>query len=163
MCQVPRLGVESELQLSYVTATAMLDPSLICKLHHSPQHLPIITQWVRPGIEPMSSWTLVGFINHWATMGTPLGNLVLVDTEAIQAEVWNVLFGFWWILIFLCPLRKKPRGIQVTLRVWGFLTQWKVSISSLSAFREQSTSGSGRSRNSKMVFPSELNLVDFSF
>ena len=112
MCQVPRLGIESELQLSYVTATAILDPSLICKLHHSPQYLRILTQWVKPGIEPTSSWTLVGFINHWATLGTPLGNLVLVDTEAIQAEIWNVLFGFWWILIFLCPLRKKPRGIQ---------------------------------------------------
>ena len=25
-----------------------------------------LTQWVRPGIEPASSWMLVGFINHWA-------------------------------------------------------------------------------------------------
>ena len=36
--EVPRLGVESELQLlAYVTATAtaMRDPSHICNLHHS--------------------------------------------------------------------------------------------------------------------------------
>ena len=34
--EVAMLGVESELQLpAYATATAMLDPSLICKLHHS--------------------------------------------------------------------------------------------------------------------------------
>ena len=34
--EVPRLGVESELQLlAYATATAMWDPSLVFSLHHS--------------------------------------------------------------------------------------------------------------------------------
>ena len=34
--EVPRLGVELELKLpAYTRATAMLDPSLICDLHHS--------------------------------------------------------------------------------------------------------------------------------
>ena len=34
--EVPRLGVESELQLpAYATATARPDPSHICDLHHS--------------------------------------------------------------------------------------------------------------------------------
>ena len=34
--EVPRLGVESELQLlAYATATAMPDQSQVCKLHHS--------------------------------------------------------------------------------------------------------------------------------
>ena len=34
--EVPRLGVESELQLpAYTTATAMQDLSRICDLHHS--------------------------------------------------------------------------------------------------------------------------------
>ena len=32
------------------------------------------THWARPGIEPMSSWMLVGFVNHWATMGTKYRN-----------------------------------------------------------------------------------------
>lgn len=37
--KVPRPGVELELQLlTYTTATAMLDPSHICNLHHSSQH-----------------------------------------------------------------------------------------------------------------------------
>ena len=36
--EVPRLGVESELQLpTYTTATATLDPSHICDLYRSPQ------------------------------------------------------------------------------------------------------------------------------
>ena len=30
-----------------------------------------LTYWVRPGIEPASSWILVGFITHWATTETP--------------------------------------------------------------------------------------------
>ena len=29
-----------------------------------------LTHWARPGIKPLSSWVLVRFINHWATMGT---------------------------------------------------------------------------------------------
>ena len=34
--EVPRPGVESELQLlAYITAAAMPDPSRICDLHHS--------------------------------------------------------------------------------------------------------------------------------
>ena len=34
--EVPRLGVESELQvLAYTTATPMPDPSCVCDLHHS--------------------------------------------------------------------------------------------------------------------------------
>ena len=31
-----------------------------------------LTHWVRPEIEPSSSWILVGFVNHWALKGTPL-------------------------------------------------------------------------------------------
>ena len=30
-----------------------------------------LTQWARPGIKHVSSWILVGFLNHWATTGTP--------------------------------------------------------------------------------------------
>ena len=34
--EVPRLGVQSELQLpAYTAATAMWDPSRVCHLHHS--------------------------------------------------------------------------------------------------------------------------------
>ena len=34
--EVPRLGVDSELQLqAYITATAAQDPSRVCDLHHS--------------------------------------------------------------------------------------------------------------------------------
>ena len=36
--EVPRLGVKSEMQLlAYTTATATVDPSHICDVHHSSQ------------------------------------------------------------------------------------------------------------------------------
>ena len=41
--EVPRLGVEFELQLpAYTTATATPDPSRIFNLHHSSQHHQIL-------------------------------------------------------------------------------------------------------------------------
>ena len=46
--EVPRLGVKSELQLpTYTTA------------HGNTRSL---THWARPGIEPTTSWFLVGFV-----------------------------------------------------------------------------------------------------
>ena len=46
--EVPRLGVESDLQLPvYTTATAMQDPSHICNLHHS--------SWQRWILNPLST------------------------------------------------------------------------------------------------------------
>ena len=42
--EVPRLGVEEELQLlAYTTATAMQDPSCICNLYHNSQQYWILT------------------------------------------------------------------------------------------------------------------------
>ena len=41
--EVPRLGVEFELQLpAYATATATQDPGLICDLHHSSHQCQIL-------------------------------------------------------------------------------------------------------------------------
>jgi len=55
--EVPRLGVESELQLlAYTTA------------HGNAGSL---THGARPGIEPRTSWFLVGFVNHCAKTRTP--------------------------------------------------------------------------------------------
>ena len=38
-------------------------------LHHSHSHAKSLTHWVRPGIEPASSWILVGYY-CWARTGT---------------------------------------------------------------------------------------------
>ena len=70
--EILRSGVKSELKLqpmpqpqkcqiqaSSVTYTAA------CSITGS------LTQWAILGIEPTSSWILVGFLTHWATAGTP--------------------------------------------------------------------------------------------
>ena len=44
-------------------------------LHQNHGNSRSLTHWVRPGIEPTTSWFLVGFINHWATTGTLEGQL----------------------------------------------------------------------------------------
>ena len=41
-------------------------------LRHSHSNVGSLTHWVRPGIEPASSRTLVRFVNRWATVGTPI-------------------------------------------------------------------------------------------
>ena len=56
--EVPRLGIESELQLmDYTAATATRDPSWVCNLHFW-----LLNLLARPGIEPASSWILAGFV-----------------------------------------------------------------------------------------------------
>ena len=61
--EVPRLGVELELQLLvYVTATAQKIPaasSTYTTVHDNDGSL---THRARPGIEPTSSWMLVGLL-----------------------------------------------------------------------------------------------------
>ena len=56
--EVPRPGVQSELQLPAYSTTHINAGSL--------------THWVRPGIEPTSTWILVRFVDSWAKTGTPV-------------------------------------------------------------------------------------------
>ena len=61
--KVPRLGVESELQLpAYTTATATQDPNCMCDLHHSSLQHQILNPLskARDGI---ISWFLVRFVS----------------------------------------------------------------------------------------------------
>ena len=70
--EVPRLGVELELQLlAYATATATLDPSHVCDLHHSSQQPRILNPLskARDQNHILMDASQVHF--HCATMGTP--------------------------------------------------------------------------------------------
>ena len=67
--EVPRLGVESELQLlAYTAATASWDPSHICDLQNSSQQQRILNPLSKARDQ---THILVRFINCWATQGTP--------------------------------------------------------------------------------------------
>ena len=63
--EIPRLGVQSELQLpAYTTATAAHNPSRGCDLQHSSWQRQILNPVSKArGREPVSSWILVGFIS----------------------------------------------------------------------------------------------------
>ena len=71
--EVPRVGVESELQLpAYTPQPKQLGiraMSATYTMAHG--HTRSLTHWAKPGIKPASSWILVRFINHWATKKTP--------------------------------------------------------------------------------------------
>ena len=70
--EIPRLGVELELQLpAYATVTATPDPSHFCDLHHSSQQRWILNPLNEARVKPASSCTLVAIINRWATKITP--------------------------------------------------------------------------------------------
>ena len=61
--EVPRLRVESELQLpAYATATAVPDLSHICDLHHSPGQCQILNPVSKAKDQTPSSWILVRFV-----------------------------------------------------------------------------------------------------
>ena len=60
--EVPRLGIKSEPQLlAYTIATAMPDPTLSLTYTTAQGNSRSLSHRVRPGFEPASSWTLVGF------------------------------------------------------------------------------------------------------
>ena len=70
--EVPRLGVESELQLpTYATATATWDPSCIWDLHHSSWqcHIPDALSKARDQAHTLLNASQIHF--HCITMGTP--------------------------------------------------------------------------------------------
>ena len=48
---------------AYTIATAMQDLSSVCNLHHSSGQCRNLTHWAKPGIEPKTSWFLVGFVS----------------------------------------------------------------------------------------------------
>ena len=42
-----------------------------------------LTHWAGLGIEPSTSWFVVGFVNHWATRGTP-GNFIFDNRSGMS-------------------------------------------------------------------------------
>ena len=60
----PGEGLKSELQLpAYTTVTATSYPCCFCDLPTAHGNAGSLTHWARPGIEPTTSWFLVGFVS----------------------------------------------------------------------------------------------------
>ena len=61
--EIPRLGVGSELQLpAYTTATTIWDSTLSATHTTAQSNAGSLTHGARPGMEPGSSWILVGLV-----------------------------------------------------------------------------------------------------
>ena len=59
-----------------------------------------LTHWARPGIIPKFSWILVGFVNHWATMGTPVAAIFLLEYNVEMQR--NQVFKLLWVVFRGC-------------------------------------------------------------
>ena len=100
------------------------------------------THWAKPGIEPATSWPPVGFVNHWATTGTPW--LVNFDwhLENCQAPLWIlpcwVLDSFVFLQIFLSLVLgyiyiawKQSWSFRVWILLLKFVRYYLIVIQSL--------------------------------
>ena len=128
--EVPRLGVEPELQLpACATAIIMQDlwptPSMSVTYTTAHGNTRSLTHWARTGIEPATSWILVSFVNHWAMKGTPARKEVLrgqlprcmwLGWERQVKKIWKmsgcVLMPVQEISIWIL---KKPLRIHLIL------------------------------------------------
>ena len=82
--EVPRLGVESELQPpAFATATATPDPSCVCNLHHG--WIPDSLNEAR--IEPASSWILVRFVSAAVRWEFPLSCILQDRPKCYSAQL----------------------------------------------------------------------------
>ena len=69
----------------------------------------------RPGIEPASSWILVGFVNHWATVGTPwmpcfLSELICTWFHRVRLPLSLCVSMLFFGRGYLKKRRKRGRG-----------------------------------------------------
>ena len=86
-----------------------------------------LTHWARPGIESVSSWILVGFINHRAMMGTPRQSFdwsVSLPLISVRADPVEPLLKFDdWVV---CSIYKKDYEVFFFVFVCLFVCFWNL-------------------------------------
>ena len=99
--EVPKLGVESELQSpAYATASAKPDPSHVCNLHHSSWQCQILNPLSEARDEPLSSWIPAGFVNCCAM------------TRTLRYLLFPLCVWLLWLgLLILCWIKVVRVGI----------------------------------------------------
>ena len=94
--EVPRLGIQSELQLlAYTTATATRDPSRICDLHHSsqPHQIP------DPLSEARDRTRILMDTSRCVTMGAP--RLFILSSIPLYEYTSVCLSSHFWMNIWV--------------------------------------------------------------
>jgi len=137
--EVPRLGVESELQLpAYTTATATWDLNLVCHLYHSSRQLWILNPLSKARDRTRHLTVPCRICFHCATMGTPniwilRGHQLLLCGHGLPAS------EIQWI-IFMCYLNEIPCRIGHWLYFDIFSTFQGISFHFSSYFTDSSFS-----------------------
>ena len=81
--EVPSLGVKLEIQLlATVTVTAIWEWAVSAIYTTAQGNASSLTCWGRPGIEPIYSWIVVGFLTCWAKMATLLFCFLIVNLHS---------------------------------------------------------------------------------
>ena len=78
-----------------------------------------LTHWARPRIKPVSSWILVGFLNHWVTSGTPQRIffkcpwLLAPSSSAFYwlIDWWDILMDTSWVPYHWTPRLREFRWL----------------------------------------------------
>ena len=101
-----RLGVRAAAASLYHSHSNM--GSQLC-LRPAPDPL---SHWAKPGLEPTSSWILVGFASHWATTGTPCCKVLRTTTKWYMSTCISIIFS----------IRNIYAHPQLVLYLWRTLT-----------------------------------------
>ena len=121
--EVPRLGVESEIQLpAYTTATAMPDPRYICDLHHSSQQGRILNPRSKAGDRTRN---LLGRFQ--------LGCLVFLKIQLFTCSAPPGHFHGWYLLASLPTARllvdpDQPTKIRIKVNPLASFTRVKPAM-----------------------------------
>ena len=99
------MKVESELQLlAYAIAMGIWAVSSTYTSAHS--NAGSLTLWTRPGIEPKSSWTLVGFVTSEPQRELRINAFLIYD-----------IFNSQWVYQKTCIYLQNVENLR-TLRIW---------------------------------------------
>ena len=109
--EVPRLGIESELQLqAYTTATAMLDLSCICDLRCSLQQ-----HWILNSLSEARDQTLIFMDTSWVLNPLSHHGNPWVPPKLISTTLTNI-----YCLFPSCQALCCIWGIRLSLPSWSY-------------------------------------------
>ena len=116
--EVPRLGVESELQLpAYTTATAKPDPSCICSLHHSSWQCQILNLLSETKNRTCILMDPSQICFHWAKMVMPK-----ILTKSVLEQKNRESTGWWGLKVFKKPKDNYKNHVRADSRLQLFLS-----------------------------------------